>query len=443
MRHSLQTAFHYPHTPRNRFQNFIALIVILVVAVVGIYFLVMSHAASPYASQETSGGKLTCPAAIATDSTASGGKTVQFGGSSPCVKPALHGLLYKWGEPIAGTTPAVQAFVIDVYWDQLQPNGAGDNASNVPTSASDPSGWTIINNDLAYAQAHNMAVKLRVEAGINAPNWVKVLDGGPIPWSDCLGGPGVNCQSFGTIGHWWDSDFGTYYQDLQNLLASYYDTNPLLREVVVDRCTTIFSEPFIEQTRALSINEAALAKSDFTTDAARSCEEQEINQSAAAWHDTNLAVSFNPFDEIEDPGYVPPGSTTPVGKWEGTTDETYTQTVMNYCRQQLGSRCVLENNSLDTDRSGDYGQMYDYMASLGPPITFQTADPSKVCGGNGPPSTDYSDPPCQWRTTLDLALQYKATAVELQMNYNEWDLQDSSLGHGLIWYDQQLDANNP
>jgi endoglucanase len=70
---------YHRHSP---LKIFIPLVVVLLVAAIGTYLFVSSHAESPYASQEASSGSLTNPAVVNTNSDASDGKAVQFGSSS-------------------------------------------------------------------------------------------------------------------------------------------------------------------------------------------------------------------------------------------------------------------------------------------------------------------------------------------------------------------------
>jgi hypothetical protein len=68
----------YSHFLKKRL-NFRAVLVVAVIAVIGAYFLLSSHAATPYASNEAESGTLSGAATEGSDSNASGGKYVQFG----------------------------------------------------------------------------------------------------------------------------------------------------------------------------------------------------------------------------------------------------------------------------------------------------------------------------------------------------------------------------
>src|SRR5205807_3992970 len=78
------------------------------------------------------------------------------------------------------------------------------------------------------------------------------------------------------------------------------------------------------------------------------------------WARTRTGVAFNPYQHI-----------LSDGQW--SFDVGFTEQLMRYCRMELGSNCVLENNSLRIPVSGGMAAMYHFMKDLGPPIAFQTA----------------------------------------------------------------------
>jgi len=84
------------------------------------------------------------------------------------------------------------------------------------------------------------------------------------------------------------------------------------------------------------------------------------------------------------------------------TDEPFTDLMMSYCRQVLGSACVLENNSLRVPAQPEYQTMYEQMELLGQPIAFQTAAEQRI--GN-------------LQATLEYAVTLGANSVELPGSY--------------------------
>ncbi|MBV8979607.1 MAG: hypothetical protein JO086_01785, partial [Acidimicrobiia bacterium] len=287
--------------------------------------------------------RATCPSVPDTAVPASPGTTAPSGP----LKPVLQGLLDRDGEPPAGYVPtAVRGWVVKAYWKDLQPTADGPIASNNAI-------------DQAIAAAHRLGVglKLRVYAGIYAPDWAKSRGGSPVSVVD----PQDNEQ--GTVGPFWTEDFGAAYADLQQKLAAKYDDVPEVREVAVSRCTTFFAEPFLRD-KGEKTSVANLLSAGFSFDADQTCEREEID-AHKVWAHTHSDVAFSPYQNIEKKG-------------ANSTDESFTETMMQYCRTNLGARCVLENNAIRTPVQPDYTSMYDAIKQLGPPISFQTANPNKV-----------------------------------------------------------------
>jgi len=86
----------------------------------------------------------------------------------------------------------------------------------------------------------------------------------------------------------------------------------------------------------------------------------EVDQ-GRVWQHTRIGLALNPYRRIEADGSV-------------VRDVGFTTQLMDYCRQQLGPQCVLENNSIRWPPiTGDMAQVYAKMQQLGPPISFQTA----------------------------------------------------------------------
>jgi hypothetical protein len=141
---------------------------------------------------------------------------------------------------------------------------------------------------------------------------------------------------------------------------------------------------------------------------------EEIDTAKGYWATTRIGVSFNPY-QVLNPSTASPGYTTSI-------DESYTEQMMAYCRYTLGSRCVLENDSIRdpiSNLGSTYPQMYSAMSgasgdihlmldgidknvTLGAPIAFQTAATQSKYG-------DF------WGT-LVWATQNHASSVELPVD---------------------------
>jgi len=275
------------------------------------------------------------------------------------LKPEIEGLIDRCGtgakmtcpqpwSPPAGWANEVNGWVIDATWAELQPTAGGPIAPD-----------NLIDQNLARAQqldeqdpAMHLAVKLRIFAGVYAPEWAKNVGGAPVPIHANLG------NVSGTVGRFWTDAYGSAWAQFQDELAAKYDTNPYLLDVTISRCMTVFAEPFI---RDVSDKQTVmnLIGAGYTYQQDEQCQMQEI-QEATVWKHTNLSLSFNPYQQINANGTT-------------TTNEAFTEQMMEYCRQLLSTQCVLENNSISTPPNPGYAAMYAKMKELGPPIAFQTA----------------------------------------------------------------------
>lgn len=268
-------------------------------------------------------------------------------GATSSTKPALNGLLVSmWYPGVNSVVTQLGGFIVGIPWSQVQPVQGG------------PLDTSSIDRVLQYARANGLRIKLRVTAGIDAPAWAKLLGGAPIAVSDPQAGVS------GTAGRFWTAAFGQAYDALQAALASRYDGDPAVAEVVIDRCSTVYPEPFLRQAQNQSSVQSLLA-AGYTLAADQACQQQEID-AHQAWTTTPSGLAFNPYDSI-----AADGSSSP--------DEAYTEQMMAYCRSSLGDRCVLENDSIRYPALGfDYAAMYQHMVGLGGDICFETALPSVV-----------------------------------------------------------------
>jgi hypothetical protein len=290
--------------------------------------------------------------------------------SPASLKHALGGLLDREGPPPAAYLSVMGGFVVNVHWQDIQAARGAPIASN---NAIDQAISTLRQVD----PSGRMGLKVRVFAGIYAPDWAKSLGGAPLVISDPVTG------ASGTIGRFWNDDFGAAYADLQTKLAALYDSAPEIREITISRCTTIYAEPFIRDARNPEAVSALLG-AGFTVDADHRCHREEI-QAHQVWTQTRSDLSFNPYQVIGG---------------GARTDEAFTEEMMSFCRSTLGARCVLANNSLRTPLQ--YPAMYAAIQAHGPPIAFQTAVLAKVG---------------TLTATIEAAISLGAGSVELPSGY--------------------------
>jgi len=276
------------------------------------------------------------------------------GSPSPSeLKPVLAGLLDRSGPPPASYVTSLAGYVVNAYWRDLQPTPAETLA---PDNAIDQAITEV--RSLNAADHTHLALKIRVYAGVWAPQWAKQLGGAPVSVTNPQGG------ATGTVGRFWTAAFGAAYNELESLLAAKYDTVSEIREVTISRCTTFYDEPFIRDAGDPATIDALIA-AGYTTSADETCQREEID-AATVWHHTHSDLALNPYEAIGPGGGV-------------VTDELFTESMMEYCRQVLGDACVLENNSLRYPVQGaSYESMYASMSLLGAPLAFQTATASRV-----------------------------------------------------------------
>lgn len=268
------------------------------------------------------------------------------------VKPRLSGLLDRDGPPPPELEEVVRSYVLNVRWADLQPS-----AGTLATADLDRA--------LEQADLQGARVKLRIMAGIHSPEWAKNLGGEPVWLTDPHG------DRTGTVPRFWVAAFGAAYTDLQEMLASRYDDNPLVAEVVVSRCTTFYAEPFIRQTSHVA-NRAALVAAGYTRAADKECHRQQV-VAHRVWRRTRSGLAFNPAQFVTASG----------GR---AVDDRFTTAMMRHCREQLGRRCLLENNSirspiasLDPDPDHPhYRRMYQAMGRYSPALAFQTATAQRM-----------------------------------------------------------------
>lgn len=302
-------------------------------------------------------------------------------GGSDGLKPPVQGLLDRHHAPKAGHTQDVRNFVVDTSWAALQPRRGGPIVH--PND---------IDKAIDFARQHGMGLKVRVGGGIYAPEWAKQIGGSPVPFYYTLATSKRAGELAGTVGHFWDAEYGAAYQELQSSLAAAYDAVPEIRGVVVTRCQTIFSETYLRNTKD-ERSTKALLRAGFTRAADDRCHEEQI-AAHKVWQHTRSEVAFNPYQAIQPDGSV-------------KQDEGYAMAQMDYCRATLGLRCILANYSISAARpnSSGYGAVYEHMAKLGAPIAFQTATSSKIAN---------------WQATLDWAARLGASSVELPTGYDSW-----------------------
>jgi hypothetical protein len=275
------------------------------------------------------------------------------------LKPAIRGLLYLQGTPPATVRPLLAGYDVQgrgdyggVSWAELQATPGGPITANNPIdqAITDVRAWNAAN------PTHRESLLVRIEAGIHSPAWAMNL-GGP-----CVE---VTDPNFGTSGctpRFWTPQFGTAFYQFEAELAAKYDSVPEIGEVIIARDMTIYNEPLLRQIQSPA-SVAGLLAAGYTTALDEQNQMADIAALGTYWKHTHVGFTFNPYQTVN-----------PIGQ-----DEAFTVQLMTYGREVLGSRLVLDNDSLRVSflHSGAYGTMYASMQQLGGPIGFQTAVLSK------------------------------------------------------------------
>ncbi len=290
--------------------------------------------------------------------------------TTPTLKPPCRGLMTRQGAPPASAT-YVDAFVTHALWSELEPS---DQSFTGP-------GWASIDT----AVKGGKAVRLRIMAGIQAPNFVKKL-GGPAVSSP---GDGIDCAASGGIAvfnpydkkggcvpYFWKKGVLDQYEELMQEVAKRYESAPGLREVVDSACMTVYAEPFYRAHADLGSNQRLFAAGlNQATDLA--CHERAIDIHDAAFPTTRTSLAINTWD-IMDPS-------APTGR---KTSWPLAKAFADGARAQLGGRLVLQNNGLGEAEGCAAGATPDtsywcYLKSAGGPKGFQTETWERLGGEAG------------------------------------------------------------
>jgi hypothetical protein len=311
---------------------------------------------------------------------------------------------------------AISGIVVNDTWSHLQPQTAGEK---INTSAIDAAIATVAR----YNQfpGHSLGVRLRIWAGINAPDWAKSIGGEPvaiceqnavpksesaprdIPLQEATPTP---CPTVAvrTVGRFWSDAYDAPWRRLQARLAKKYDANPMIDEVSLSSCSSLTSEPFVQPEDAFSERNLQLA--GYNDARYQHCLATAIVRDYAPyWRQTLVDYSFNPFREIDS---KPPG-----------TDLKFTEATIDGCRAAIGKRCVLLNETMGKftpppsphpsstpSLASEYYAMWSYMKKRGGAVTFQTASPPNLL-------LAWMTNRAGWNHAVSLAASYGAGSLEI------------------------------
>ena len=288
------------------------------------------------------------------------------------VKPPITGLLHRSGFPATAAVAHLSGFVVNAYWRDLQPSAGGPVV--VPNAI-----------DTALSQVRTRApglrIKVRIMAGTHAPEWAKNLGGPPVQMYEPVDG------GEGTVPRWWAAEYRSAYAGLVAQLAARYDAEPEILDWTVSGAMTFYAEPFLRQVNDAR-NGPALVAAGYSVEADKAAIKGSVD-AHRAFATTRSSLAFNGYQ------YFRPDATSGF-------DQGFSTEMMDHIRSVLGTRGVLENNSLASPLKPGMDGLYDAIAARGPSITYQTATSIKVGSLAG---------------ALQWAVDRRATAVELPGGY--------------------------
>jgi hypothetical protein len=261
---------------------------------------------------------------------------------------------------------AFDGVVINIPWIQLQPDpgGALDTAR--------------IDRTLDEMRRYNadprttvaLRAILRVWAGVNAPDWVKAIDGGPVVTYS-----GDRAHRPMPLPHFWSLPYEQAWRALQDRLAAHYDQEPLIAQVANTACTSDDDEPnalarFNDRRQGVS-SIRALHEAGFTDAAFSRCMTDALRD-YEAWHATPVNFTLGPVFRIDGLGdfQLPP------------RDAAFTDRLVATIRSTLGPRAVLANHNLNYPLNERVGEVYEAIREAGGQIEFQTHSPRGLDWGN-------------------------------------------------------------
>ncbi|MBV8410386.1 MAG: hypothetical protein JOY64_22360, partial [Alphaproteobacteria bacterium] len=307
---------------------------------------------------------------------------------------------------LASFTGAFSEMVLNVTWNELQPDG--------PNSLT----TTAIDNAIAAVNSYNqqnnthLGIKLRVWGGFTAPAWAQNIDGPPITITGQSSvDPGVFTPQ--TIGRFWSADYIAAWTNLQNQLAQRYDNNPTVFGISQTAGAAATDEPFvpmmtkapISKGSSTTVNQVAELQAGGYTDQAEMLTLRAAISDYAQWSTTPLDYTMNLFHLFDSGGEQP--------------DQNFTLAVLQQARNS--TRVVQGgNHALRSPIYAPDSFVYVQLAAdamLDPnaaPASYQTASPDLLAGLPGSGTyPNFTGDFANWPDTVAAGVQFDAGDIEL------------------------------
>lgn len=315
------------------------------------------------------------PAEVPENTPTSGGRSSPAGSNSQqtpppegSLKEVGKGLYLKEKLPPAGME-FIDHVVITGDWREFEPENQQFNGP----------GWDRLAGMLDNPM---IKVRLRIQAGIGSPQFVKKLGGPPVS------GDGIDCSeeggiaiskrpatgdgvalaaSEGCVPYFWTGEVLEQYEELMEEVGRRYESNPRLLDVVDSACTTFFAEPFIRAGRSRTTN-ARLFEAGLNQRTDEACLRRSVEIHDQVFRTTRVSLAtHSAWQIISDPEKVRAGVTT---SWD------LERALLEDLRRQYGAKLVVQNNGLGGDEGCGRGEGGDsnfcWLASAAPPKGFQT-----------------------------------------------------------------------
>lgn len=312
----------------------------------------------------------------------------------------------------------VDYVVANVKWRDLERATADGKGSFQKTDGTDMIGWQKIGEVIRSGKIKG--IRLRILAGIHAPDFVKRLGHTP----QFVSGDGIDCSGSGGIAimttdgqgcssFFWTGEAIAQYRQLMVEVARRYDnTDPAkggkILDVVNTGCMSIYGEPFYRAHEYDSTNQR-LSNAGFSESLDLNCQEQAMAIHNDNFQVTRTSLAVNSWDIINS---QPPDYHTV--SWDKA------KTFVDKWRNRMGNKLVLQNNGLgeqegcrvnpDGTETSLGGPEFCYLKNKAPAIGFQTETFAKL-------ATHAPDSITGLRWAVDNAIQAKARFVEVPYNY--------------------------
>jgi hypothetical protein len=302
------------------------------------------------------------------------------------LKPACRGLMTSgWGGLPPANLPFVECAAVNVPWSALE---TADQRFDGP-------GW----EKIEAARRRGLRIRLRIFCGIHAPDFVKRLGGvalsDPEHKLDAEKSGGVAIwnefsKRGGVTACFWRPEVMDQYEQLMTEVARRYEDAPEVCEVVDSACMTVFAEPFY-RAHGNAASNARLHQAGLNLERDEEAHKRAIQIHDRLFRKTRTSLAVNAWDIVDD---SPSHHHT---SWKETRD------FVDWARQRMGQRLVLQNNGfwLDSEKALKQDPATSHLAYL-----YSVAGPKGFQPRLNPQSDD------QVFALIDLAVRFRANFME-------------------------------